>query len=315
MSIGRSLFALMALFVVLVAGFLGATWAPDVPVAKLVERYAPPPSKFAEVQGLRLHLRDEGPRSDPVPIVLVHGTSSSLHTWDAWADVLSQTRRVIRFDLPGFGLTGPRADGQYTISNDVAVLIGLLDALKIERVVLAGNSLGGRIAWTTAVMHPARVERLVLVDAAGYPLNPTSVPIGFKLARIGWLAPVLNSTLPRGVIESSTRNVYGDPSRVSPELVDRYYEMTLRAGNRRALGERLRNPDLAVDRSADIARITQPTLIIWGSKDRLIPPENAARFHADIAGSELVMLDGLGHVPMEEDPAASLAPVLRFLQR
>src|SRR5262245_60271035 len=94
--------------------FVAATWAPDRPVADLQDKWAPPPSFSIEVRGMQVHTRDEGPRTDDVPIVLLHGTSASLHTWDGWADGLKAQRRVIRFDLPAFGLTGPAPDGDYT---------------------------------------------------------------------------------------------------------------------------------------------------------------------------------------------------------
>ena len=95
-------------------------------------------------------------------------------------------------------------------------------------------------ATRVAVDHPERVNRLVLVDASGYPTAAVSMPIGFRLAQIPALRPILASILPRSMILSSVRNVYGHPERVTPELVDRYFDLTLRAGNRKALGERFR---------------------------------------------------------------------------
>jgi pimeloyl-ACP methyl ester carboxylesterase len=215
-------------------------------------------------------------------------------------------------DLPGFGLTGPAPDADYTAVRYSRFILDLMDRLRIKRAILVGNSLGGGIAWLTAVRAPNRVAGLVLVDSAGYPEPPVSVPIGFRLVRVSWLAPLLEHMLPRGVIAASLRNVYGDPSRVTPALIDQYYEMTLRAGNRHAL--RLAERDDDVDGFAgQIRNITQPTLILWGGRDRLIPPGNAARFHADIAHSQVVMFDTLGHVPQEEAPAATLAATRTFL--
>jgi pimeloyl-ACP methyl ester carboxylesterase len=188
----------------------------------------------------------------------------------------------------------------------------LLDELGIERCVLAGNSLGGWIAWETALAHPGRVAALILVDAAGYPLESQSVPIGFRIARVPLLNRLMQVTLPRGVVESSLRNTYGDPSRVTPELVDRYYELTLREGNRAALAQRF----AAGRHSGHIDRLPElrvPTLILWGGRDRLIPPAYGERFRRDIAGSRLVVFPDLGHVPHEEDPAATVAAVRGFL--
>lgn len=297
-----------------VAGIV-ATWAPDQPVEVLKPRWAQPPSQFIAVDGLQVHLRDEGPRDDPVPIVLLHGTSASLHTWDGWAGALRGQRRVIRFDLPGFGLTGPNAQNDYSTEAYVRFVRGVVDRLGVLRFTIAGNSLGGQVAWSVAAAMPQRVDRLVLVDASGYPpesiTGPVSVPLGFRIAMTPGLRLLAEYTLPRGVVEASLRNVYGDPSRVTPELVDLYMAMTLRAGNRHALARRLEQ-----GYTGDVARlaaITAPTLVLWGGRDRLTPLEFGPRFARDIAGAKLVVLDGLGHVPHEEDPARSVAEVKQFL--
>jgi pimeloyl-ACP methyl ester carboxylesterase len=302
---------LSALALVIVV-FVAATWAPDRPLSELQARWAQPPSTFIDVLGMHVHLRDEGPRTDPVPIVLLHGTSSSLHTWDGWVRELKSSRRVIRFDLPGFGLTGPPADGDYRIERYVRFVAALLDQLGVSRCVIAGNSFGGQVAWETALAHPERVEKLILVDAAGYPFQSRSVPIGFRIARIPVLNRLMEFTLPRRLVESSVRNVYGDPGKVTPELVDRYFELTLREGNRRALAQRFAQSPagLHADR---IAALKLPTLILWGGRDRLIPPADAQNFHRDIAGSRLQVFDELGHVPQEEDPAATVAVAKQFL--
>lgn len=298
---------------VLVAGFVALNWAPDRPVAELEARWAPPPSTFIDLAGMRVHLRDEGIRDDPVPIVLLHGTSASLHTWDGWVAALAAERRVIRFDLPGFGLTGPTPDGDYRIERYVEFVAAMLDVLGIERCVLAGNSFGGNVAWqATLALPPGRVQQLVLVDAAGYPLVSESVPIAFRIARVPGLSSLMTVTLPRRLVESSVRNVYGDPDRITPELVDRYYEISLREGNRAALVERFAQAPHG-QHAERIGEIQVPTLIIWGGRDRLIPPQQGELFHRDIAASRLVVFPELGHVPHEEDPAATVAVVREFL--
>jgi pimeloyl-ACP methyl ester carboxylesterase len=290
---------------------VASIWEPDRPVSQLTARWAPPPSQFVELQGLRVHLRDVGPRGDPVPVVLLHGTSASLHTWAGWVKALEGTHRVISLDLPGFGLTGPFPDGDARIARTLELLGALLEKLEVRRCVLAGNSYGGRLAWEFAVLHPEQVEKLVLVDASGYPRSSTSVPIGFRIAATPGLRTLAEVFLPRTLIEKSVRNVYGDPSRVTPELVDRYFELTLREGNRGALGRRMELP--LEGEVSKLKGLTMPTLIIWGGQDRLIPPENARRFDEDIPNSRLVMFDALGHVPQEEDPVVTAAEVEKFL--
>lgn len=311
----RSLALAFAGLLFFVVAGIAATWAPDQPVAALTPRWAQPPSRFITVDGLQVHLRDEGPRDDPVPIVLLHGTSASLHTWAGWAGALSGQRRVIRFDLPGFGLTGPNPQNDYSTEAYVHFVRSVLDHLGVLRFAVAGNSLGGQVAWSVAAAMPQRVDRLVLVDATGYPpesvTTPVSIPLGFRIASTPGLRLLAEYTLPRGVVEASLRNVYGDPSRVTPELVDLYMAMTLRAGNRHALGRRL-----AQGYTGEVERlkgITAPTLVLWGSRDRLVPLEFGPRFARDIPNAKLVVLEGLGHVPHEEDPARSVAEVKRFL--
>jgi pimeloyl-ACP methyl ester carboxylesterase len=300
------------LAVLLLGAGTAMVWEPDRQVSALAPRWAPPPSQFLDLQRMRVHYRDEGPKSDPIPLLLIHGTSASLHTWDGWADIFRGGRRVIRMDLPGFGLTGPSADDDYRIATYMRFVGSCLDALGVERVVLAGNSLGGNIAWRYAQAHPERVERLILVDAAGYPFDSASVPLGFRVARIPLLNQIAAHALPRSVVENSVKNVYGDPSRVTPELVDRYFDLTLRAGNRVALARRFEQNEFGAD--AALAKgVKVPTLILWGGRDRLIPLQSALQFQRDIAGSKLAVFDDLGHVPHEEDPARTAGAVKGFL--
>jgi len=290
--------------------------APDRDVQTLVQRWAPPPSEFLDLNGQLVHYRDEGPRNHPLPLVLVHGTSASLHTWEGWARALRGQHRVISFDLPAFGLTGPftgaYAGQPYVGERYARFVLDLLDRLQVRRFAIAGNSLGGEVAWQVAATAPERVEKLVLVDAAGYAFTPEQVPLGFQIARLPGLNRLAEHFLPRPVVVASVRNVYGDPAKVNDALVDRYFELTLREGNRRALGERMRQFSMGGD-AARISTLKLPTLILWGGRDRLIPPAVAKRFEADIAGSRLLMFDTLGHVPHEEDPAATVAPVRAFV--
>ena len=307
----RILMSVLAVLGVAAAALLTWAWAPDLPTQELEQRWAQPPSTFIEMQGQRVHLRDEGPRDDPVPIVLIHGTSASLHTWDGWTEALRSQRRVIRFDLPGFGLTGPNASGDYSMATYVRFVGALLDQLGVQRAVLGGNSLGGEVAWATAHALPQRVDKLILVDAAGYAFESESMPLAFRVAATPGLSALMGQLLPPGMVEKSVRSVYGDPTRVTPELVQRYRDLALRAGNRHALTVRMAQRNTG--REQDIRDLKLPTLILWGGRDRLIPPANGDRFAADIQGSELVVFPALGHVPQEEDPAATVAVVQKFL--
>lgn len=301
---------LLLIFVVITAVY----WAPDRAVSELQPRWAPAPSKFIPIEGMSVHVRDEGPLSDQSPLLLLHGTSSSLHTWEAWSAELRSKRRVISVDLPGYGLTGPFIDGDYRLTHYTLFVKQLLDKLGVKRAVVVGNSFGGQVALEFTLAEPDRVDRLILIDALGYPRNSTSVPIGFRIAQIPVLNKWMQYILPRSTVEGSVRNVYGDPEKVTPKLVDRYYDLTTREGNRAALPERFKY--LPTMQSAKRIRgVTKPTLILWGGRDRLIPPDNAQRFHQDIRGSQLIVFPRLGHVPQEEDPAATVAAAKLFLDR
>jgi len=300
------------LFLTAVAMWLSR--APDWPVEALVARWAPPPSDFIDVKGQLVHLRDVGPRDDSEPLVLIHGTSASLHTWEGWAKGLSARHRVISFDLPGFGLTGPNASGDYRGDTYARFVLDLMDQLKVQRFAIAGNSLGGEVAWRTALLAPQRVTKLILLDAAGPDFDSDSVPIGFLVAKVPVLNRIFDWVLPRPMVVASVRSVYGDPSRVSEELVDRYYQLTLREGNRRALVQRFQQNRRGQD-AERIRELKLPTLILWGGRDRLVPPSVAEQFKRDIAGSELVVFDELGHVPHEEDPLRTLVPAQAFLEQ
>jgi pimeloyl-ACP methyl ester carboxylesterase len=287
----------------------------DLPLDQLKARWAPPPSRFIELQGMQVHLRDEGVQADPVPIVLVHGTSASLHTWEGWVAALKSERRVITMDIPGFGLTGPEPVGNYHIDRYTHFILGLMDKLGVKHFVLGGNSLGGEIAWHVAAAAPQRVEQLILVDAAGFKRLPTGLPLGFGLAlastKLG-LGGLVSRVLPRSVVNASTRFVYGDPRRITPQVAQRYFDLQLRAGNRRALGQRLAQHNMGRDVD-QLARIVMPTLIIWGARDRIFSLAQGQGLHRAIRGSELVVFDDLGHVPHEEDADRTVAVVRRFL--
>jgi len=287
-------------------------WTPDIALDQLKVRWAKAPSKFIELDGMQVHYRDEGPRDDPAPILLLHGTGNSLHTWDAWAEQLKGKHRVIRFDRPGFGLTGPNPTGDYSMVYFADFTQRFLDALQIRKVIVAGNSAGGRVALYLASRHPERVEKLVLIASAGYPRNTPS-QFAFRLMTSRWLAPILTRILPRGQVEANVRNTYGDPAKVSQEVLDRSYELTLREGNRGALGDNLRQAQ-DVNDQALIKAIKVPTLIMWGSNDHVISMmPDAGNFHRDIAASQLVIFEGSGHMPQEESPAETVAALRQFL--
>jgi pimeloyl-ACP methyl ester carboxylesterase len=297
-----------------VALVVWAAWEPDRQLGALVARWAPAPSSFVELDGMQVHLRDTGPRNDPVPIVLLHGMASSLHTYEAWQTALKDQHRVITVDLPGFGLTGPSPQGEYRIEAYTRFILRLLDTLGVQRVVLGGNALGGEVAWQTALLAPERVRKLILIDSDGYQLSPLSQPIAFQIAGARGLRWVSERILPRSVIEASVRNVFGDPDKVTRERVDRYFELNLRVGNRRALFQRMDQSESGAKEHM-IHQIKQPTLVMWGGQDGMVPVEFSYRFCKDVPNCSLVLFPELGHLPQEEDPVRTLQAVRRFLAK
>ncbi len=285
----------------------------DIPMDELKSKYANAASSFIAVNGMEVHFRDEGDKNDSIPIVLIHGTASSLHTFDTWSKELKKTNRVVRMDLPAYGLTGPFPNSQYSIAHYTEFLKDFLYTLKIKQCVLAGNSLGGEIAWNFTLEQPEMVEKLILIDAAGFPLNSKSVPIAFKLAQTPVLKNLFTFITPRFLVKSSVENVFFDKSKVTEPLVDRYFELTLREGNRQAFVDRFKMSE-HTKAHENLKQIQQPTLIIWGSEDLLIPVENAYKFQESLPHSTLIILKDSGHTPMEESPLESLKPVLDFLK-
>lgn len=300
----------IAALLILVVGLFGHR---DMPLDVLKEKYAQSPSEFISVEGMMVHYRDEGNPQDSLPIVLLHGTGASLHTFDAWTATLTSQYRVVRLDLPAFGLTGPFLHQNYSIEKYVEFVDQFLQAKGIQQCIIGGNSLGGEIAWRYTVAHPGKVEKLILIDAAGYPQASKSVPMAFTLAKIPIVNQLATYITPRFMIRESVENVFADKTKVTESLVDRYFALTLREGNRQAFVDRVQ-PRPSSDHVEMIPTIFQPCLVLWGDQDLLIPLEQAQRFHDDLPNDRLVILKDVGHVPMEESPEESVAVVLDFLK-
>lgn len=289
-----------------------AACVADIPAAKLEQRYTTPASTFITASdGTRIHMRDEGPRDAPV-LLLLHGSNSSLQSWEPWVADLTRDHRVVSFDFPGHGLTGPAKSGVYTAPSYLAVIEDVRKAAGIERAVVAGNSMGGYMAWRYALAHPERVSGLVLISAAGYPLAEGR-PAVFALAAAPVLGEMFSSMTNPSMIERNLKTVMADDADVTPALVQRYTDLLLHDGNREATLKRLRTPIDQPDAWKDIGKITAPTLVLWGAQDPWIPAADAERFGKDIKGATVKVYPELAHVAHEEDPARTLADLRAFL--
>jgi len=293
-------------------------WKSDIPLETLKEKYANSDSKFIEVDGMSVHYRVEGLAQDSIPLVLLHGTGASLHTWDGWVNALKTERKIIRLDLPAYGLTGPNPTSDYSQEFYASFINDFLTKLGVKKCIIAGNSLGGSIGWNFAVKYPEKVSKMILVDAGGYAMKSKSVPIAFQVAAWPIIKNLFKYVTPRSIVQKSIENVYADKSKVTEVLVDRYFELSLRNGNRQAFIDRMsefRNKGIVNVKTAKIKDLLMPTLIIWGEKDLLIPLEVGEKFHADLPNDTLVVFKNLGHTPMEEDAAKTVAVVKEFLKK
>jgi pimeloyl-ACP methyl ester carboxylesterase len=301
-----SLFAITAFLFIVIAIY----WKNDIDLNKLKDKYAYPSSSFISIDGINVHYRDVGKGE---AILLIHGTGASLHTWEKWIDILSPSYRVISFDLPGFGLTGPDPNHNYQISRYTAILDSLMVKLKVDSFHIAGNSLGGLVAWRYTTQFPQKILTLNLIDAAGLPQPGKNPPFIFQLAKLPVLSTLLQKVTPKSIIENSMLDVYKNDQLVTEKLIDRYFELSLREGNRTAFVKRMSQLNEKLDIS-DLKKITAPVLIQWGKDDRWIPLANAFEFQKLIPNAELIIYDS-GHVPMEENPTETVEDYVLFLKK
>ncbi|MBB6459010.1 alpha/beta fold hydrolase [Flammeovirga kamogawensis] len=281
----------------------------------LFEKYTDNISQFMEIDGMKVHYKVEG---EGFPIVLLHGTFASLQTWDRWTETLKKKYKVVRLDLPGFALTGPRPDKSYSVEIYLDFLDRFLKRLEINKFYLAGSSLGGWIAWEYAYRFKEKVRRLILLDAAGFN-DKQSIPLLYKLVQ----NPIIKEfklfhgfaeyvKAPKTFIEFFLKNAYGDANRLEPTTTTRYHELFARKGNREAFLN-LANSGVT-DNSSSLKDLDTPTLIIWGEKDHWIPLANAYKFQFSLPNSELIIYEGVGHIAMEEIPDKSVKDTIKFLE-
>ena len=301
-----------AVFLTVIAA-LTVFWTPDTDPAAMRAKYGSAPSQFVSVDnGLTVHIRDEGPRDGPV-IVLLHGSNSDLHTWDAWTTSLAAKYRVIRFDQIGHGLTGPSPMRDYRGGAFVDTVDRIATKLGVTKFALAGSSMGGGVAWQYAIAHPERLTGLVLVDASGAPdLSKQSLPIGFRIAKTPVLRDIMLYITPRSIIASSMHQAVSNQAIVSDSMIDRTWDLLRYPGNRQATMDRFATP-LPSMKTEALAVIKVPTLILWGADDKLLPVSGAKWFAAHIPGSKVVTYSGIGHLPMEETPDKSVTDLMNWL--
>lgn len=296
------------------------SYRSDISPEAVNEKYLTPESQFIEVDGLKVHVRILG---EGEPVFLLHGSFASLHTWDAWQQAMSPYYQTISLDFPGHGLTGPDSLKRYSTKDYSELVRALAQKLNLSQYHVAGNSMGGGVALQHASDYPGNVISLNLIDSGGAPAaergttDSTSQKKAntggawiFQVARHPVFSKLLLSCTPKFLFALNMEQVYGDDSKVTDEVTTRYYELMLREGNRQATLDRLSQPR---NSNIQFERLTMPTLILWGAEDTWIPVAQGKRLQQALPGSNLVILNGVGHVPMEESPTETVAEYLSFL--
>ena len=293
-------------FILLAALYL---WTPDKSKAELEKIYGSPQTAYVSALGVNLHYQDTGPSKNAIPIVFLHGFGASLQTWETWAQALSEDYRVISVDLPGFGLTGEDPSGIYTDQRSVEVLEAFLKELNIPKVVLVGNSMGGKFAWQFAARYPNQVAKLVLISPDGY-ASP-GIEYG-KKPDVPAIADLYRYFFSKTFLAMNLEPAYANPKTLSDALVNRYYDLMLAPGVRGAILARMQQTVLQ-DPVPSLASIQVPTLLIWGEKDAFIPISNSNDYLKVMPNAKRVSLPNIGHLPQEEQPSIGLAALKEFL--
>jgi pimeloyl-ACP methyl ester carboxylesterase len=301
------------------AVLLAAAWVklrgPDIPYATLEAKYANGASRFVDLPGgFHVHYRDEGDSNRPL-LVLLHGFGDSYTSWEGWVPALKDEFRVISLDFPGHGLT--RAPPGYALNG--AGLADFVDAfaakLALPQFAVAGNSLGGAVAWQLALRHPQRIDALILVDAAGFPNEkpPAEVPLAFRILRYPIGRALLRNIDNRPLIAEGLKTDVYDKSLITEAVVDRWAEFQRAPGHRAILMDiKFENQSQATPEL--LGAIKVPTLILHGESDVLIEPASARKFAAAIPGAKLILYSQVGHLPQIEIPQRSAADAAAFLK-
>jgi pimeloyl-ACP methyl ester carboxylesterase len=304
----QTLLFLSATVAIFASGLVAYFYTPDKPRAALEAKYASSPSVFLLVEGVRLHLRDTGPRDAPV-LILLHGFGASLHTWDSWAQRLDHDYRVVRIDLPGFALTGPDPTGDYTDERSIEVVRSLMDRLEIAKASIAGHSMGGRLSWKFAARHPERVDKLILIAPDGFVSPGKQYRAAPQVPLTSRLLPYF---LPTALVRASLEPAYVNRAAITDEQVMRYRDLLLAPGVRRAILQRMAQ-NVLVEPEPLLRLIQAPTILLWGERDAMVPFTNAGDYQRAIENVQLVSFPDLGHLLQEEAPARTVKSVQAFM--
>lgn len=306
----KKLLKFLVLIIAILAAGIFFLMKDPIPLEALKEKYVNEHSSWIDIDGLNVHYRDEG---EGQPVILVHGTGASLQTFDQWTDTLKKYYRVIRMDIPAFGLTGPNATNNYSLEAYVKFIDDFTKKLGVSDFILGGNSLGGEIAWKYAYYHPENVKALLLLNPAGSPIQKFDMPLfsAFRLARIPVISTLFADIDPKLTVEKTVKQAYEKDELVTPEKVEMYYEMSMREGNRAAFVHRLQQVDK--DPILQPEKVETPTLILWGEKDAILVLEQFDGFKG-MKNMQSIIYPGVGHTPQDEVAVESVHDAMKFIQ-
>lgn len=287
---------------------------PDIPYAALEAKYTDAASRFVDLPGgFHVHYRDEGDHNQPL-LVLLHGFGDSFTTWQGWVRELRGKFHIISLDFPGHGLTRAPAGYQLGGAGLADFVDGFALKLALPKFAVAGNSMGGGVAWQLAVRHPDRIDALILVDASGFANEkpPGKIPLAFKILQYPIGRAVLRNIDNRPLIDAGLKADVYDKSLITPAIVDRWAEFQRAPGHRAILMD-IDFRALTQATAALLGDIKVPTLVLHGESDPLIEPKSAGKFAAAIVGAKLITYPQVGHLPQIEIPLRSAADVALFL--
>ena len=314
------IFAALSIFLLssLVFLLLGSSFliSSDLLRSDMVEKYRGENSFFFRLpSGALAHIRDEGNRDGPA-IFLIHGSNASLHTWEPWVQELGDSYRLISFDLPGHGLTGPTLEDDYTIDGMVRFTKEIADLFKLEKVILAGNSMGGSVSLKFALDYPQNAKALVLVSSSGMKRDETAEDVGaFSLTRSETARGLMRYVTPRFLIGRTLRGVVADPDNfVTDEMVTRYWELLRMTGSRDASIKRFAAYETRGALEPQLGRIRAPALILWGTQDRLIPVTQGIRMAQTLPNGSIKVYANAAHLAHEEIPRETATDTREFLE-
>lgn len=288
----------------------------DLLRSDLVEKYRSDASFFYRLpSGAVAHIRDEGNRDGP-PLLLIHGSNASLHTWEPWVKELGDSYRLISFDLPGHGLTGQTLEDDYTIDAMARFSKEIVDLFKLDRVSLAGNSMGGAVSLKFAIDYPQYTKALVLVSSGGMSRDEDAESVGaFNLVGNETARGLMRYITPRFMIAGTLRGVVADPDNfVTDEMVTRYWELLRMTGSRDASIKRFAAYETRGPLEPLLPAVRAPALILWGIQDTLIPVTQGIRMTQALPGSNIKIYPNAGHLAHEEIPQETAADTRAFLE-